>query len=182
MNRLSSVVKSLTPFMVASVLSSCVSLTPVERQTLNELRSYGIRINEQKVKDPGVAGVLNLLPGFGNFYLMSEGSEQTGPGVMNLLLWPYSPIWGIPQAAIDAETYNQKATVSFYTLGLGKNKLYELRKSNGYDFGTDDFVPLDELPSTKTNDSDSVDKLTQKLERLELEMRIKDLENKLDSK
>ena len=55
-------------------------------------------------KDPVLAGVLNILPGFGNFYLAygTQQSGQWGIGLFNLLLWPISPIWGIPEAAIDA--------------------------------------------------------------------------------
>ena len=36
-------------------------------------------------------------------------------GFLNLLTWPLSIIWGIPEAAIDANTINERELVYFYT-------------------------------------------------------------------
>jgi len=69
-------------------------------------------------KDPEMAGVLNLLPGVGNLYL-----KQWGPFLGNLLLWPISPVWGVPQAYIDANTINKQETLVYYKVGAGKDLL-----------------------------------------------------------
>ena len=112
--------------VVALATTSCVSMTPSERANLRELKGYGISENEQSIKNPGLAGVLNILPGFGNFYLAvgSGESSQWAIGFLNLLVWPYSVVWGIPEAAIDATTINKKETLYHYTLSpAGRREL-----------------------------------------------------------
>ena len=101
-----------------SLLSaSCVSISRSDEQTLRELNSYGIRSTEIQKKNPGAAGALNILPGFGNFYLAydTDESSQWAFGFLNLLVWPLSIIWSVPEAAIDATTINKKETVYYYT-------------------------------------------------------------------
>ncbi len=123
--------------LVSLVNSACVSLTSQEKATLRELRGYGVDDQEQRIKDPTAAGVLNLLPGIGNFYLGSGTGESSQHmyGVLNFLFWPYSIFWGFPQAMIDAETINKKETASHYLYDpQGKRKLLELRKK----YGTED--------------------------------------------
>ena len=85
-------------------------------QLKHELDYAGLPIMEDK--EPILAAALNLLPGFGNAYL-----EQWGPFVGNLLFWPLSAIWGVPQAYIDANTLNKKETLYFYEFGPGKDRL-----------------------------------------------------------
>jgi len=113
------------------VITSCTSISRGERERLNELRSYGIKADEVKGKDSLAAGALNILPGFGNFYLAfgsSGESQQALWGFFNLLAWPVSVIWGVPQAAIDANTLNHKETIYYYFFDLhGKKELEELR-------------------------------------------------------
>jgi len=110
-------------------LPACISLSQSDETVLRELRSQGVREDVQK-KDAVTAGVLNVLPGFGNFYLAvgtDEGSQWLF-GFLNLLLWPISPIWGIPEAAIDANTINKKETVYYYTYDAnGKAELAKIR-------------------------------------------------------
>jgi len=121
--------------VVAALLacaSGCASLSRTEQATLNELRSYGISDTEVKRKHPGTAGALNILPGFGNFYLGAgtDESEQWLYGFLNLLSWPVSIVWGVPQAAIDATTINKKETVNYYTFDrIGKQEFEKLRGS-----------------------------------------------------
>lgn len=101
---------------------ACTPLTGHERLFLRDLKSDGISVDKptgewQKPASPLLAGVLNILPGFGNFYLgMGSGADgsQSIYGVVNLLLWPISPIWGIPQAVIDAKTINERDLVFYY--------------------------------------------------------------------
>lgn len=121
----------LTIALSSTVLSGCVSLSPSDNAKLNELRAAGIAENAVIKKNPGVAGALNILPGIGNFYLASgtrEGSQWTY-GFLNLLFWPGSVIWGIPQAAIDADTINKMETVYYFTYDPEGKRQLEARKA-----------------------------------------------------
>jgi hypothetical protein len=93
-------------------------------------KAYGISPTDQAVKNPGAAGALNILPGFGNFYLAAgtTESEQWLYGFLNLLCWPISVIWGIPEAAIDASTINKKETVYYYTFDPRGREEFSRRK------------------------------------------------------
>jgi hypothetical protein len=97
-------------------LAACIPLRHSARVQLVELRDVGIGATEQAVTSPALAGALNILPGFGNFYLAASADEggQWAVGFLNLLTWPWSVVWGIPQAAIDANTANKLATVDYY--------------------------------------------------------------------
>ncbi len=111
--------------LLASVmlLSACTSLTLQERHTLRGLKAEGITVdtpagNWERPANPAAAAALNLLPGVGNFYLASGNgaqSDQSLYGVLNLLTWPISVLWGIPEAAIDANRINERELVYFYT-------------------------------------------------------------------
>lgn len=105
-----SVAVALSFLVLISPLASCVSMSPSEQQEWNRLRQDNIMPTEHK--SPAGAGLLNLLPGIGNFYIASNTEEraQIGVGIANLLLWPLSIVWGLPQAIIDADTYNKKMT------------------------------------------------------------------------
>lgn len=103
-------------------LTGCVSLSYQEKIELMKLQQKGIDATVSangwdKPASPALAGFLNLFPGFGNFYLGSgdaaEGA-QIGYGIANLLLWPLSVVWGIPQAYSDADTINKRDLVFFY--------------------------------------------------------------------
>lgn len=99
----------LTTLLSALLLTSCSSLNPAEKQQVLKLKSLGIKEDSLGTNNAAVAGALNLLPGGGNFYL-----GQAGAGIGNLLFWPISPIWGVPQAIIDAKTINTKETLAYY--------------------------------------------------------------------
>lgn len=105
------------------ILSSCVSLTRQEQNKLAELRSYGITVDTpaddwKAPASPAAAAALNLLPGFGDFYLASGEAGDSSfylYGFLNLLTWPISVLWGIPEGAIDANTINKRELIYFYT-------------------------------------------------------------------
>lgn len=102
-------------------LSGCNSLSSMERLKIAEYQLRGLPVPHAEVKDPAVAGLLNLLPGFGNFYLAigTDYNEHWFYGILNLLTWPYSTLWGIPEAAIDAGNINRKESLYYYEYGRG---------------------------------------------------------------
>jgi hypothetical protein len=105
----------LTVLAVAS--TGCVTMSEAQKNKLHEIRGYGLKDDEIKQKDGTTAGLLNILPGVGNFYL-AVGSDEHSQwlfGVGNLLLWPISIAWGVPEGFADAKIMNQKATIDYYT-------------------------------------------------------------------
>ena len=83
-------------------LSACTSLTYQERNTLRSLQAQGITVDKplggwESPASPAGAGLLNILPGFGNFYLASGNGGDSNHylyGFLNLLTWPISVVWG----------------------------------------------------------------------------------------
>ena len=115
--------KFITILSAVSLLSACTSLTHQEHLTLRNLKAQGITVekpagNWERPANPAGAGAINLLPGFGNFYLASgnggDGSHYLY-GFLNLITWPISIIWGIPEAAIDANRINERELIYYYT-------------------------------------------------------------------
>ncbi len=115
---------------ISSLASGCVGLSTYERNCLREMKTYGLDYQEHKIKEPLVSAFLNVLPGIGNFYnaIGTEHADQALVGALNLLFWPLSITWGIPEAAIDADIINKKEAIGFYLYGPGKEKFEELRK------------------------------------------------------
>ena len=118
--------------LTMALLSGCSSLSYTEKTAVRSLKSQGITVEKpvgpwEAPASAGAAGGLNLLPGIGNFYLASgEGAEKSHYlyGFLNLLMWPLSIVWGIPEAAIDANTINERELVYFYTYDeAGKQSL-----------------------------------------------------------
>jgi len=111
---------------LASSFLGCATLSSNDKAKIEEVKSCGLPVPHDELKSPAAAGFLNILPGIGNFYLASgtdEGS-QWAIGFVNLLTWPLSVLWGIPEAAIDAGIINQKNSVYYYSYREGK---YELK-------------------------------------------------------
>jgi len=104
-------------------LTACTSLSGVEEAKLHQLEAQGVTTDHTvgyytKPASVGGAAALNLLPGFGNFYLAAGNGGQSSHwlyGFLNLLFWPISIIWGIPEAAVDANTINKKEMLYYYT-------------------------------------------------------------------
>lgn len=126
--------KLATLYALTAVLTGCTTLTHQENNTLRALNAHGISVEKpagywQAPASPAGAGALNLLPGFGNFYLASgnggDGSHYLY-GFLNLLTWPISVVWGIPEAAIDANRINERELIYYYTFDeSGKEALAE---------------------------------------------------------
>jgi len=102
--------------MLSSV--ACESLTQSEKEVVRDLRHFQLDIETEYSR--GTATALNFLPGIGNFYL-----DQTGLGVMNLLFWPISIVWGMPQAWVDTPVMNEKYTADYYRTRAGQLKMQE---------------------------------------------------------
>ena len=114
------------------LLAGCTTLTRQEQMQIRELQSQGVTVDRpvgsfEKPASGVAAGTLNLLPGFGNFYLgTGNGAESSHVlyGVVNLLFWPLSILWGVPEAAIDADNINKREMLYYYTYDeKGKQEL-----------------------------------------------------------
>lgn len=128
--------KFIVCFICGLVLSACTTLTRQEQNQLKELQAQGVTIdrpvgNYEKPVSGVTAGALNLLPGIGNFYLGTGNAAESSHvlyGVLNLLTWPLSIFWGVPEAVIDADNINKREMLYYYSYDeKGKQ---ELKKSN----------------------------------------------------
>ncbi len=125
-------------FILLSVflIAGCTTLTRQENNQIRELSAQGVTIdrpagNFEKPKSSVAAGALNLLPGIGNFYLgTGNGAESSHVlyGFLNLLFWPMSIVWAVPEAAIDATNINKREMLYYYTYDPnGKKELKEAK-------------------------------------------------------
>lgn len=114
------------------LLAGCTSLTRQEQMQLQHLKAQGITVdkpfgNYEKPASVAGAAALNLLPGVGNFYLGSGQAAESDHwlyGFLNLLTWPVSIVWGIPEAAIDANAINKREMLYYYQYDkMGKEEL-----------------------------------------------------------
>ncbi len=112
--------KRIIAVLLCFALIGCASFSGYEKSQYSrlQLKLQQAGLPELEEKKPFLAGTLNILPGFGNMYL-----GQWGPFIGNLLLWPCSIIWAVPQAAMDAKVINKKETLLYYTHGMGKDEL-----------------------------------------------------------
>ncbi|MBE6450771.1 MAG: hypothetical protein E7016_02270 [Alphaproteobacteria bacterium] len=112
-----------------ALLSGCTNLTYHEQQEITRLSYQGISIDRpsgqwEKPASPLLAGVLNILPGVGNFYLASGNAGDSSHwlyGFGNLLLWPMSIVWAVPEAALDANNINKRDMLNYYQYGNGSS-------------------------------------------------------------
>jgi hypothetical protein len=120
----------------AIVFTSCTTLSRQENNQLRELQAQGVTVdrpvgNYEKPASSVAAGALNLLPGFGNFYLGTGNAAESSHvlyGVLNLLTWPLSILWAVPEAVIDADNINKREMLYYYS--YDENGKQELKKAN----------------------------------------------------
>jgi len=56
-------------------------------------------------------------------------STQWLYGALNLVTWPVSILWGVPEAAIDANAINKRELIYYYDFDdIGKEELKKLHK------------------------------------------------------
>jgi hypothetical protein len=140
------------------LITGCSSLDPAEQQQVMRLKNLGIEEDSLGTKSPAAAGALNLLPGGGNFYL-----GQTGPAIGNLLFWPLSVVWGVPQAIMDAKTINTKQTVAYYNYNPQGKK--EIARREGV---------TETNSSSNSSTNSELEKLKKDLELMKLKNEIRD--------
>ncbi|MBO4285284.1 MAG: hypothetical protein J5895_03535 [Alphaproteobacteria bacterium] len=125
--------KKIIIFCIA-FLTACTNLTRAEQDQLQLLKSYGITVdrpvgNYEKPANPAAAGLLNLLPGVGNFYLASGNGADSSHwlyGAGNLIFWPFSVFWGIPEAVVDANNINKRELLYYYQYDQrGRQEIYQ---------------------------------------------------------
>jgi hypothetical protein len=113
--------KFLLSIMIVA-LAGCTSLTRQEQMELRVLKGQGVSVDKpvgswERPASPAGAALLNILPGFGNFYLASGNGGDSSHylyGTLNLLTWPVSVLWGIPEAAVDAARINERELIYYY--------------------------------------------------------------------
>jgi len=92
---------------VGLILAGCAHMTPAQRDLWDELVAKGEPIAGYPV--PALSGVLSVLPGGGQF-----ANGQIGLGIVNLIFWPFSTLWGLPSAILDAGTLRKMRSVEAY--------------------------------------------------------------------
>lgn len=126
--------KIIYTISLSCLLCACTSLTRQEEIQLQHLKAQGVTVdkpvgNYEKPASVAGAAALNILPGFGNFYLGSGNAAEPAHwlyGLLNLLTWPISIVWAIPEAGIDANSINKREMLYYYTYDkYGKKELEE---------------------------------------------------------
>ncbi len=120
---------------LALALGSCTTLSRVEQRDYKILENQGISLKQptddyEPPNNAVLAGFLNILPGFGNLYLaMGRGSDSSHAvyGLLNLLFWPISIVWGVPEAAYDAIQLNKSDMIYHYRYSPEGKKALEER-------------------------------------------------------
>ena len=113
--------------------AGCTNLTRLEELELRTLKGQGVSVDKpvgswERPASPAGAALLNILPGFGNFYLASGNGGDSYHylyGTLNLLAWPISVLWGVPEAAIDAKKINERELIYYYKFDPQGRKEFE---------------------------------------------------------
>ena len=119
-------------FIFLFLLCGCTNLSRQEEIIIRSLQSQGVTIekpagNFVRPANPVAAGALNILPGGGHFYLATGNGADSSHwlyGGLNFVTWPFSILWGVPEAAIDANRINQREMIYYYQFDpLGSQEL-----------------------------------------------------------
>lgn len=124
-------------FLVSgAAASSCAGLNYREKEQVAQLTEIGIDPTDKGNNSGWIAGPLNLVPGAGNFYLATGTGEsnQVVYGVLNIipgwLVWPFTCLWSVPQAAVDAHNINKRQTVDYYfNTERGRQEMVQIRNT-----------------------------------------------------
>lgn len=122
----------LLSLAVITLITGCSTMSRTEKHLYREIKAYDIQeTDETKVKNPYLAAGLNILPGIGNVYLAwgTEETQQIPVAVVNFFFWPYSIIWGLPQAGVDAETINKKEFIYYHLYDPNGRAILNSRKN-----------------------------------------------------
>ena len=118
--------------MCGVLLVGCAGVDTHEKHAYRELEALGAPC--EKVADPAAAAILNVLPGFGDLYLAAgngANGANWGAFVLDLLMWPVSPVWAVPQGAITAGQVNKKECVAFYEYtSTGRAELTRIKQKH----------------------------------------------------
>lgn len=99
------------------MLSACQSLAYQEQRQLSELQYKGISVDrpfgDREKTAPDESGIAQY-SSRGRQFLFGERSCRSVGTKSNLLIWPISILWGIPAAAIDADTVNKRDLLMYY--------------------------------------------------------------------
>jgi len=104
--------------MICLVVTSCTSLSGHQKRELAEYKAKNLAVEE---KSPATAAVLNILPGFGDFY-----NGNVGIGIVNLLFWPASVLWAPVGGATGADEVNYYTSKSHIEKLENKKKQVKL--------------------------------------------------------
>ncbi|MGB1580313.1 MAG: hypothetical protein ACPHER_02250 [Nevskiales bacterium] len=134
-----SFIKTASLAAIFCLSSACISLSHEELEFLTELEACGISKTDQAIRSPGTAGALAALPGAGNFYLAANtwASWQWLAGAANLIFWPLSPVWAVPQTITDANSINMRETAYYYRYNPhGRAHLAKVQQRMRFDTNT----------------------------------------------
>jgi hypothetical protein len=112
-------------------ITGCATLRPESTFKLREAEQIGLPTSNIKKSNEVTAGALNVLPGIGNVYLACTSDEWYNWIIfpVNLVTWPFSIVWGVPQAVVDANTINKQATADYYSFDERGRAIFEKAKA-----------------------------------------------------
>jgi len=131
-------IRQLTTILLVLTLlmSGCVNVPISDQNMYDELKELGVKTKDHKIKSPTLAGILNILPGCGSFYLSRRSGhhKQILIGSINAYFWPFLIVWGIPCAIVDANRINRLEVVKYYkTDPEGIKELEKMRARTNVD-------------------------------------------------
>jgi TM2 domain-containing membrane protein YozV len=90
-----------------SISVGCAHMTPAQRDLWSDLVAKGEPV--ASYPNRALSGVLSILPGGGQF-----ANGQVATGIVNVIFYPLSVLWGLPSAILDAGTLRKIRSVEAY--------------------------------------------------------------------